>query len=103
MFLKRLKSPDERVLIIMGQREILDFLAKNPNKEFTKYQIEDGLGRTRGSLDAVLVTLRKNGEVQYHKGPRFHSGGKLPFYYKHKNNEDFKVILREQNNSNAKI
>jgi hypothetical protein len=85
-------------MMTMGQKEILDFLARYPNTEFTKTQIEEALGECRGHLCPSLVQLRKNREVEYRKGSPPSSGGKGPYYYKYKNSEDFKIIVRKQEN-----
>jgi predicted transcriptional regulator len=78
----------------MGQKEILDFLAKYPNRVFTKAQIEEALGETRGHVCVSLAQLRNSEEVEYFKGPPPPSGGRSAYHYKHKECEDFKIIVR---------
>ncbi len=81
---------------VVGQKEILDFLARYPNTNFTKTQIEEALGEAKGHICRSLVQLRDNGEVEYFKGPPPPSGGRNSYCYKHKESEDYKIILRAQ-------
>lgn len=78
----------------MGQKEILEFLSKYPTREFTKSQIEEALCEEKGHTCASLVQLRRNGEIEYRKGPSPPSWGRNVYYYKHKKTEEIKIILR---------
>lgn len=61
----------------MGQAEILEFLKKNKDKEFTSNQIKEKLGLCSSSVSRCMKLLRKYNFVENYKKKRVN-------YYKHK-------------------
>jgi hypothetical protein len=69
----------------MGQGEIIKFLKKHSAKAFTERQIEEALGKAKGSLYEPLRSLKEHNEIKYfqsHLPPI--NGGKPPWCYQYK-------------------
>lgn len=47
----------------MGQQDIISFLEKNKNKEFSRRELQEKLGVTNSHLSRVLLCLRKHNEI----------------------------------------
>jgi DNA-binding MarR family transcriptional regulator len=68
----------------MGQRKILEFLEKNPDREFRMSYIAGVLDITIGSCSASFKKLREYDEVDFRQGPIPKKGGARPYLYKYK-------------------